>query len=277
MKTDLFYRSAAGRALMIHLQTSGFFGCISGFLRCRVSRCLIPGYIRRHDIDMRPYGDQKYRSFAEFFSRQKTYVRIDRNPDVLISPCDSILTIYRIKDDLVIPMKGSRYYIRDLLPQSDVHDLFRGGLCMVFRLEATDYHRFCCFDDARIVETRFIPGQLHSVQPIACTKYPVYRLNRRWCSILDTAHFGTAAQIEVGAMFVGDVEFTKDNGSFRRGEDMGSFEIAGSTIVLLLNASARKRLALFPPFRQAFCRKEEIRVSMGEGIGILCHGILFNE
>ncbi len=271
MKTDLFYRSAAGRALMIRLQTSGFFSLIARFLRSGASRCLISGYIRRHRIDMRPYGDQKYRSFAEFFSRKKTCVRINRNPDVLISPCDSILTIYRIKDDFVIPMKGSRYYISDLLPQTDVHELFRGGLCMVFRLEATDYHRFCCFDDARIADTRFIPGQLHSVQPIACRKYPVYRLNRRWCSILETAHFGTAAQIEVGAMFVGGVEFTKDNGSFRRGEDMGSFELAGSTIVLLLNASARNRLLLFPPFREAFLRKEEIRVSMGEGIGILFH------
>ena len=142
---------------------------------------------------------------------------------------------------------------------------------MVFRLEATDYHRFCCFDDARIVETRFIPGQLHSVQPIACRKYPVYRLNRRWYSILDTAHFGTAAQIEVGAMFVGGVEFTKDNGSFLRGEDMGSFELAGSTLVLLLNASAWKQLTLFLPFLQSLLRREEVRVSMGEGIGILGH------
>ncbi len=217
MKTDLFYRSAPGRALIIHLRTSGFFSRIAGFLRSRASRCLIPGYIRRHDIDMRPYGDQKYRSFAELLSRKKTCVRIDRNPNVLISPCDSILTIYRITDELAIPMKGSLYYISNLLPQTEVHELFRGALCLVFRPEASDYHQFCCFDEARIADTRFIPGQLHSVQPIACRQYPVYRLNRRWSSILDTVHFGMTARIEVGAMFVGGVEFTKDNGSFRHG------------------------------------------------------------
>ena len=269
MITDFFYGSAAGRAMMNSLQAVGFYNRCAFLLRTKASKRMIPRYIRKNQIDMRPYGDREYGSFAEFFSRKKDGVRINENPNVLISPCDSLLSIYEIRDDLVIPMKGSRYDLGDLLPRPDLRELFRSGLCMVFRLEASFYHRFCCFDNAKIEETHFIPGQLHSVQPIALRTVPVYRLNRRWCSILETEHFGVAAQIEVGAMFVGGVEFSKNDGSFRRGEDMGSFELAGSTLVLLLNASVRKRLAMYERFRPTFRGKEEMKVSMGEGLGIL--------
>ena len=140
---------------------------------------------------------------------------------------------------------------------------------MVFRLQASDYHHFCSFDDLTLKETHFIPGKLHSVQPIACETVPVYRLNRRWWSILDTDHFGQAIQVEVGAMMVGGVAFEREKGSFQKGEEMGCFVLAGSTIMLFVNSSARERLEFIEPFTDAMNGEKEVPVTMRETIGRL--------
>ena len=156
----------------------------------------------------------------------------------------------------------------DLVPDEDVAPLFRGGLCLIFRLQASDYHHFCCFDDGTLLKTVHIPGQLHSVQPIALQHYPVFRLNRRWWSALETEHFGTAVQIEIGAMMVGDVHFSVDKGScFRRGDEMGFFTLAGSTIAVLLDASAREKLVFDNEIMPSFEGRTEVAVRMGSVIG----------
>ncbi len=168
----------------------------------------------------------------------------------------------------MIPMKGSVYTLEDLIPDGEIARRFRGGLCLVFRLQATDEHSFCCFDDATLAETRFLPGQLHSVQPIALRSIPVFRLNRRWYSVLETEHFGTAVQIEIGAMMVGGVSFAaKDR--FSRGEEFGCFELAGSTIVLLLDSSVRNSLCLKDEYLASQGGETEVPVSMGKAIGTL--------
>ena len=96
------------------------------------------------------------------------------------------MSVYQIQDDTVLPIKGSSYRINDLLNDEKLSDRFRDGLCLVLRLQASDYHHFCCFDNFIAERAVFIPGQLHSVQPIACENYPVFRLNRRWYSVLES-------------------------------------------------------------------------------------------
>ncbi|MCR5823978.1 MAG: phosphatidylserine decarboxylase [Lachnospiraceae bacterium] len=279
MKADFFYSSAAGRGIFRVLQAVGVFKPVAWYLHTRVSAHLIPGYIKKNKINMRPYGIRDYDSFADFFGRKREYLDFEIEPDVLIAPCDSLLSVYDISPDLEIPMKGSLYTLPDLIPDKEVTEKFRDGLCLVFRLEASDYHHFCFFDSGTMGKVSFIEGQLHSVQPIALRQFPVFRLNRRWWSVLETKHFGTAAQIEIGAMAVGGVTFAEGKETFNRGEEMGNFELAGSTIVLLLTADVKKRLELDRKIKQAYYRgngshtcdsdAEEVRVTIGSALGCL--------
>ncbi len=270
MKADIFYSTVSGRILFKALQKAGLFRLASWFLHTRASKYLIPGYIRKYGIDMTSFAGQEYGSFASFFKRKRNRVNYVFNPDVLISPCDGLLSVYSVTDEMEIHIKGSDYTMTDLVPEEGTAKLFRDGLCLVFRLEASDYHHFCFLDDGELVLTHYIPGQLHSVQPVALRTVPVFRLNRRWLSILETVHFGTVAQIEIGALLVGGVTFFKDNGCwFERGDDMGCFELAGSTIILLLRSDIRERLVFRKALRPGIEEKKEVRVRMGSAIGIL--------
>lgn len=248
---------------------TGMFRVGSWFLKTSMSRMLIRSFIVRHGVDMTPFEGQRYDSFAAFFARSKNISHNEENPKVFVSPCDGLLTVFPISGDLIIPMKGSRYRLVDLIPHKELAECYRDGLCLVFRLQAKDYHHFCCFNDAHLVETHHIPGELHSVQPIACETFPVFRLNRRWWSILETVYYETVIQIEVGAMMVGGVTFAKEQGWFHQGEEMGNFELAGSTVILLLTPTAKEHLELFSPYKMAFGGVAETSVTLGKGIGIL--------
>ena len=269
MNADILYKTAFGRALFKVLQKTGAFRLAAKFLHTRASKRIIPGYIKKNGIDMRPFEGQTYNSFAAFFGRTMDNIKFDSSPNALISPCDSQLTVYGVTEELTIPMKGSVYGICDLVPDDEIAKQFNGGLCLVFRLEASDYHHFCCFDGGKLIKTNFIPGQLHSVQPVAINRIPVFRLNRRWWSVLETENFGTAVQIEVGAMAVGGVTFSVENGHFSRGDEMGNFELAGSTILLLLNSSVRERLRFNENMIPALNGESEVRVRIGSSIGEL--------
>lgn len=269
MLMERLYRNKWGRALLKVLQASGAFRIASWFLRTRASGILVPGYIAKNQIDMAPFKGQRYSSFAGFFARKRGETGFVPEADVLISPCDSRLRVYPVSPEASLHMKGSMYRLTDLIPDKEAAGLFREGLFLVFRLEASDYHHFCSFDDMVLRETHYIPGQLHSVQPIALQTVPVFRLNRRWWRLMHTSHFGTAAQIEIGAMLVGGVSYVKESGLLARGEEMGNFELAGSTIVLLLDAERRQRLTFFPEVAEAIIAGKEVKVTMGEGIGRL--------
>ena len=270
MGVKFLYRTSVGRTLLKIMQKAGLFRVIARYLQTKASRIWIPGYIQKNQIDMQLFKEQTYDSFADFFARRRNGICIAVNPHALISPCDGLLSVYPIVQGMNIPMKGSSYRMQDLIPDKGAAELFRDGLCLVFRLRASDYHYFCAFDDCVVQETHYIPGLLHSVQPIACESVPVYRLNRRWWSVVKSVTFGTVIQIEVGAMLVGEVRFqTGIGGKFQRGDEMGNFELAGSTVILLLNEEVRRQLEFLFPFQKAIGGKTEVPVRMGEGIGVL--------
>ena len=65
------------------------------------------------------------------------------------------------------------------------------------------------------------------------------------------------------------VSFLLENGWFNRGEELGCFELAGSTIVLLLNSDVRRKLELNASITPAIGGQTEVRVQMGSAIGVL--------
>ena len=115
----------------------------------------------------------------------------------------------------------------------------------------------------------FIPGALHTVRPIALQHTDVFIQNCREYTILRTAHFGTVAQIEVGALLVGKIANDLRKGAFRRGQEKGRFLYGGSTVVVLLRRDAA---AVDERFWQATARGEETRVKLGERIGAAGNG-----
>ncbi len=267
MGVDYLYETAGGRFMMKCFMKTRAFKVGAWFLNSGLSKPMIKGFIRKNGIDMTPFRENEYGSFAQFFCRQKEVEFTDYPSDTLISPCDSSLSLYSISDDLILAMKGSHYRLEDLRPHKPTADRFKDGLCLVFRLQATDYHRFHALDSMDITETHFIEGELHSVQPIALENFPVYRINRRWWHLLKTDTFGTAAQIEVGAMMVGGVSLTKETGKLERNQEFGYFTLAGSTIILLLEKKTKDELRLQKRFEDIIDTALEIPVSVGEALG----------
>ena len=234
------------------------------FLRSAASKPVISRYARKHAIGVTPEELQSYGSFRDFFVRESGAPAVDSCPGHLISPCDGWLSVHEIDDGSVFNIKGSRYGISNLIRDSVIAEKYKGGICLIIRLCASDYHYYCYIDDAWQGTNHFIDGELHSVQPAALGKYPVFALNRRsWC-VLETDHFGPVIQTEVGALVVGGIVNDRENERVKRGEEKGHFELAGSTIVLMFEPGWVKML---PAFAKGTA-DSETRVTQGMWIGV---------
>jgi phosphatidylserine decarboxylase len=254
------YGTAAGRSLLKLVQKLHADRPIVGFLRSPLSRPFTARYVRRNNIPMSREELRQYPSFRDFFVRTREPGPIDATPEHLISPCDGWLSAYPVSEGSSFAIKGSRYRVEDLLKDPLLAKNYEGGDCLVFRLCASDYHHYCYIDSGYQGENHFIPGVLHSVQPIACENYPVFTLNRRcWC-LMATENFGPVVQTEIGALIVGGIANAEGNSRFSRGDEKGHFELAGSTIVLLFEPG---RIDLLPGLKEQIRDGAEARVEQG--------------
>lgn len=234
------------------------------FLRSRLSHPMIGRYARKNGIALSPEELKSFRTYRDFFVRRRPDPKFDPDPATLISPCDSYLSTFPVDEDSVFSIKGSRYRVADLIQDQELARAYRGGDCLIFRLCASDYHHYCYIDSGFQEFNHFIPGALHSVQPAACDRYPVYTLNRRMWTVLRTDHFGPVVQTAVGALIVGGIVNHHQNYSFQKGEEMGQFELSGSTIVLFFE---RGRIRLLPQLAQRLADGAELRVTQGMSLG----------
>ena len=260
------YETALGRLILKLLCTRRVSRLCGRFLDSGVSRPLIRPFVRRHGIDLGEYTSQEFQSFNDFFSRK---IREDRRPvasapSSLIAPCDGLLSVYRLSGDTVIPVKQSRYTVSSLLGGDSVSENYQNGICLVFRLCVDHYHRYCYIDSGVKGENIFLPGELHTVRPIALEKLPVFTRNCREYTVIKTENFGTVVQIEVGAMLVGKIKNHHGPGSVRRGEEKGMFLYGGSTVIVLLEEG---RAHLPEELYQAMESRVETPVKMGQRIG----------
>lgn len=218
---------------------------------------------------MKPFYGQEYESFADFFARKKGDNCYATNSNALISPCDGKLSVVMIEKDTRFCVKKSWYSIYDLVPDRNFVNYFKNGLCLIFRLSADDYHHFCYIDDCYHGKGHLVPGTLHSVQPVALEKEPVFRLNKRMWSILKTKNFGYVAQIEVGAVFVGGIIHEMEEAWSKRGDEMGHFELCGSTIILFFQNKVKEKLRMVKDIEESISILGECKVKMGTILGFL--------
>lgn len=263
------YRTKIGKALGYTLLKRRFFTrlCTAKDFT-RFSKRKIGKFIKRYRINMdealRPVED--YRSFNDFFTRKlKDGARkIDMDPRALISPADSKCIAYPIQDGMVFSVKGIKYTLGELLRDEETAKEYLDGICIVFRLAPTDYHRFCYIDEGTQSPVREIKGHWNTVN----THYApnkVHATNYRQVCSMETVHFGPVTQVDVGAMMVGRIIQNKPNGGiFTKGEEKGYFEFGGSTVVLLFK---RDRILLHDDILQYSSLGIESIVRQGEAIG----------
>ena len=164
----------------------------------------------------------------------------------------------------MVPIKQSRYRISDLVRSQRVADMYRDGVCLVFRLCVNHYHRYCYPDNGLKSANRHIDGILHTVRPAALRTVPVFTENTREYTLIKTENFGTIVMMEVGAMLVGKIHNHHQKKQVMRGEEKGYFEYGGSTVVLLVG---KNKVDFYDKLFEATANHMETPVKMGEMIG----------
>ena len=211
-----------------------------------ISRGRIAKTIRSTGIDMTqvvvPEGG--FKSFNDFFTRRLVpgARAFPDDPALFGSPSDCRLSVYPVlEDQTCIPVKGRRFTVGELLGSEGGSALpvFRKGALCVCRLAAIDYHRYHYPDDGTETARWRAGKRYESVHPFALARnLPVFTENVRTVSLLETAHFGRVAFVEVGAFGVGSITQTHPGPAFRRGEEKGFFSFGGSTIILVFEPGA---------------------------------------
>lgn len=260
------YHTAPGRVLLRLLTARWVSKCSGVLLDSPLSRPLIGSFFRKNGINRDDYLPERYRSFNDCFCRRiRPELRpIDRDPAHLISPCDGLLSVYRVTGDTVLPVKQSRYRLPELVGDAALAAHYLNGYVFVFRLCVSHYHRYIYPEDGEKSANRFIPGRLHTVRPIALEQEPVFTENCRSVCTLATARFGLLTQLEVGAMLVGRICNLHEEKTVARGEEKGYFQYGGSTIILLVSRNA---IAEPAALLRATAEGEETPVKLGERIG----------
>lgn len=263
---DWLYTHAAGRAL-VKLLVNPWVSVIGGrVLDSRLSKCAVKPFIRANHINMDDYVEKEYTSYNDFFTRS---IKEERRPvaasaEALISPCDGKVTAYVLDDDSTFSVKNSVYTLSSLLCSKRLAKRFAGGYAVIVRLTVDDYHHYCYVDNARKTKNIFIPGRLHTVNPIAVETVPVYKENSREYTLLHTENFGDVIQLEVGALMVGRINNYHGRAAVKKGQEKGCFEFGGSTVILLLQ---RDRVHIDEDLINNTQNGCETIVRMGEKIG----------
>lgn len=226
-----------------------------------LSKNKIDKFISKNNINVQRYEDKEYQSFNDFFTRRLRFDIVDMDNKNFVSPCDGKLLVYDINDNLKVNIKGFNYSISDLIADDNISD-FNFTKCLVFRLALDDYHRYCFVDNCYMISQRKIKGVLHTVRSIS-DQYKVFKINKRVCSLLKTDNFGKVYQIEVGALFVGDIRNVEGH-KFEKGMEKGYFNLGGSTIILLVDDKVEIDYDILKQSKKGI----ETVVKYGEKIGI---------
>lgn len=176
-----------------------------------------------------------FRTFNEFFIRHlKPEARpYSKMAEDIVSPADGrVLVFPRLDAERFLPVKGHPFSIHKMLP--GLSRRYVNGSLAIVRLCPADYHRYHFPCAGRIIETKYLSGALHSVNPIALGSGPdVFGENKRCYTLIETAAAGMVCFVEVGAFGVGSIVNTCTSGAVEKMDEKGFFKFGGSTVVLV--------------------------------------------
>ena len=203
------------------------------------------------DLDLSEAKKTHFTSLRDCFIRElKDGARpINRNPKVLISPCDGIVGgCGRIMNGDLLQVKGSTYPLQELLGDCVLAKSYHDGCYVTLRLTAGMYHRFHAPHDCRIESVTHIWGDTWNVNPAA-----LVRIDRVFCRnerVVICARVASANRlvtlVPIAAILVAGIRLrfidlilnprqsthVPANRTFRKGEEIGWFE-HGSTMLVL--------------------------------------------
>ena len=209
----------------------------------------IPGFIAFHRLDVNEILDplNSFRTFNEFFYRK---LKPDARPieapgddSRLVSCADCRMMAFEtVNEATKIWIKGRDFSVARLLgPEyKDVIDRYDGGALGIFRLAPQDYHRFHSPVAGTIGKMTLIDGEYYTVNPQAIrTTLDVYGENIRKVVPIQSEQFGLVMTVWVGAMMVGSILTSVEEGQHvERGDELGYFAFGGSTIICLFEKGA---------------------------------------
>lgn len=257
--------------------------------RCRyfpLRKSITRWFIRHYNVNMSEAlepNPNAYSDFNSFFTRAlRPQARsIAKETGHVCCPADSAISqLGDIHGDQIFQAKGHTYSLVELLGGSDkrAQPYFEGQFATMY-LSPGDYHRVHMPLSGRLIETVYIPGRLFSVAPNYTESIPcLFARNERVACIFQT-EAGPMAVVLVGAIFVGSIEtvwageitpprgkgikvmsYSADDNviQLERGEELGRFNMGGSTIIVLFGRGCVKWLAGLGP---------EVRVQFGQELG----------
>jgi phosphatidylserine decarboxylase len=201
-----------------------------------------------------------YESFNAFFTRElRPGVRpIAADARALVSPVDGTVSqLGRTHAGALLQAKGMHYSCESLLADGPSAARYRQGSFACLYLAPYNYHRIHMPCDAVLRATRYVPGQLFSVNAATARAVPdLFARNERVVCDFDTDE-GPLCLVLVGALFVGSIEtvFAGEinppagrggqvreiergvGRAFQRGEELGRFNM-GSTVIVLTGRAA---------------------------------------
>ncbi|MBQ0001717.1 MAG: phosphatidylserine decarboxylase [Clostridiales bacterium] len=261
------YGHALGRLILKPLVSPAFSKLGGAVLDSGLSAPFIGPFIEKNGISMDECEETVFHSFNDFFKRklQPEARPLCAEEGAFISPCDSRLSVYPIREDSHFLVKDTPYTVESLLKNKKLAERYAGGTLWLLRLCVDDYHRYIYPVTGRKSANIKIPGVFHTVNPVANDVYPIYKENTREFCLIKTEDCGTVLMMEVGAMLVGKIE-NRESGAaeVQRGEEKGNFAFGGSTILLLTEKGQ-----VLPELRFTENTENgiETRVRLGEKIG----------
>ncbi|WP_169392517.1 MULTISPECIES: archaetidylserine decarboxylase [Psychrobacter] len=222
-----------------------------------VKRAIIRSFAKAYGITLDDYERESlnaYDSFNDFFTRElKNDARqLDTTENGILSPADGVISqLGGIDKQKLLQAKGRYYEIGQLLAdRDDGNDFIDGSFATVY-LAPSNYHRVHMPFDGTLVQTRYVPGSLFSVNTVTAANIPdLFARNERLVCLFDT-DFGRAAVVMVGAMIVAGIETVatgkierspniqqqSHNLSLNKGDELGRFYLGSTAIVVLPKAA----------------------------------------
>lgn len=218
---------------------------------------LISAAIKAFDINMAEAATEDldaYANFNAFFTRElKAGVRpIDTSKTSLISPADGAISqAGQISKNRILQAKGIDYSVSRLVGNSTQALTYENGSFATIYLSPKDYHRVHMPISGKLLSSRYIPGELFSVNDQTAQALPgLFARNERLVCEFESTECGHFSLIFVGAMLVAGIEtiwsgfeqpgpgavretdYSEDTFHFAKGDEIGRFKF-GSTVILL--------------------------------------------
>lgn len=261
---EFLYRNFFGRCILRVLRAKWVSVTAGAFLNTRLSKFLIPSFVKKNGIDLNQYESDNFKCFNDCFSRKikDGFRPIDQAEQSLISPADALLSVYKAEHGSVFPVKQSMYTLNSLLKDNLLARDFYDGYVYVFRLCVNHYHRYSYPASGKKSRNIHINGTLHTVRPIALENTKVFCENSREYTVIDTYDFGKIIQMEVGAMLVGKIKNLHQERLIEKGEEKGMFLYGGSTVILITDGNTLPKKEFLDNTLKGF----ETPIKLGERI-----------